>query len=74
MEPASEIHKLRTALGLTQSAASKLFGGGVNAFSRYETGKVKPSRALLVLLRLLHKRPDLLPEAERLARHSANAE
>jgi HTH-type transcriptional regulator / antitoxin MqsA len=36
------ITKVRKKLGLDQQEASTLFGGGVNAFSRYETGKTKP--------------------------------
>jgi len=37
-------------------------GGGVNAFSRYENGKTKPPLALVKLLRVLEKHPDLLDE------------
>ncbi|HEX9174301.1 MAG TPA: type II toxin-antitoxin system MqsA family antitoxin, partial [Telluria sp.] len=39
-----------------------LFGGGVNAFSRYETGTTKPPLALVKLLKLLDRHPDLLAE------------
>ena len=40
----------------------QLFGGGVNAFSRYENGKTKPPLALVKLLQLLDRHPDLLQE------------
>ena len=42
--------------------ASEIFGGGVNAFSRYETGKTKPSLALVKLLKVFDRHPDLLNE------------
>lgn len=36
--------------------------GGVNAFSRYETGKTRPPLALVKLLKLLDRHPELLDE------------
>ncbi len=56
------IRGVRRKLGLGQREAAALFGGGVNAFSRYETGKAQPPLALLKLLRLLEHHPELLPE------------
>ena len=38
------------------------FGGGTNAFSRYENGKTKPPLALVKLLMVLDRHPDLLNE------------
>jgi HTH-type transcriptional regulator / antitoxin MqsA len=38
----------------------QIFGGGVNAFSRYENGKTKPPLALVKLLRVLDWHPELL--------------
>jgi Antitoxin component of bacterial toxin-antitoxin system, MqsA len=38
------------------------FGVGVNAFSRYENGKTKPPLALVKLLKMLDRHPDLLAE------------
>lgn len=49
-------------LHLGQREAAELFGGGVNAFSRYETGKTKPPLALVKLFKLLDRHPDLLDE------------
>jgi HTH-type transcriptional regulator/antitoxin MqsA len=40
------------------------FGGGVNAFSRYENGKTKPPLALVELLKVLDRHPDLLDEVK----------
>lgn len=56
------IVSVRKKLNLDQREASEIFGGGVNAFSRYETGKTKPSLALVKLLKVLDRHPDLLNE------------
>lgn len=56
------IAMVRRKLDLDQRQAAELFGGGVNAFSRYENGKTKPSLALVKLLKLLDRHPDLLSE------------
>lgn len=53
---------VRKKLELGQREAGELFGGGVNAFSRYETGKTKPPLALVKLLKVLDRHPDLLSE------------
>lgn len=39
-----------------------MFGGGTNAFSRYESGKTKPPVALVKLFKVLNKHPDLFKE------------
>lgn len=56
------IVSVRKKLNLDQREASEIFGGGVNAFSRYETGKTKPSLALVKLLKVLDHHPELLGE------------
>jgi len=56
------ILRVRTMLKLDQAEAGEIFGGGVNAFSRYETGKTRPSRSLVKLLKLLEQHPELLDE------------
>ncbi|MGV0949796.1 MAG: type II toxin-antitoxin system MqsA family antitoxin [Azonexus sp.] len=53
---------VRKKLKLDQREAAELFGGGVNAFSRYENGKTKPPLALVKLLKVLDRHPDLLNE------------
>lgn len=58
------IAKVRKKLNLGQREAAELFGGGVNAFSRYENGKTKPPLALVKLLKLLDRHPDLLDEVK----------
>ncbi len=55
---------IRKKLGLDQREAAEIFGGGVNAFSRYENGKTKPPLALVKLLKVLDRHPDLLPEVK----------
>ena len=56
------IATVRKKLALDQREAAELFGGGVNAFSRYENGKTKPPLALVKLLRVLDQHPELLDE------------
>lgn len=56
------IVRVRKKLALDQREAAELFGGGVNAFSRYENGKTKPPLALVKLFTLLDHHPDLLSE------------
>jgi len=56
------IARVRRKLDLDQRQAAELFGGGANAFSRYENGKTKPPLALVKLLKLLDRHPDLLNE------------
>lgn len=41
-----EVRVLREQLGLTQQRAAELFGGGANAFSKYERGEVMQSIAM----------------------------
>jgi HTH-type transcriptional regulator / antitoxin MqsA len=56
------IMTVRKKLALDQRQAAQIFGGGVNAFSRYENGKTKPPLALVKLLRVLDRHPELLAE------------
>ena len=56
------ILKVRRKLDLDQREAAEIFGGGVNAFSRYENGKTRPPLALVKLLKMLDRHPDLLNE------------
>lgn len=56
------IVNVRKKLALDQREAAEIFGGGVNAFSRYENGKTKPPLALVKLLRVLDRHPELLAE------------
>lgn len=56
------IATVRKKLNLGQKEAADIFGGGINAFSRYENGKTKPPLALVKLLKVLDRHPDLLNE------------
>ncbi len=56
------IVSVRKKLHLDQKTAAEIFGGGVNAFSRYENGKTKPPLALIKLLKVLDKHPELINE------------
>jgi HTH-type transcriptional regulator/antitoxin MqsA len=53
---------VRKKLELGQREAGEIFGGGINAFSRYENGKTKPPLALVKLLKVLDMHPELLNE------------
>ncbi len=55
--PGEEIKEIRTNLDLSQSEAALLFGGGTNAFSKYERGDVLQSKSMDKLLRLASKFP-----------------
>ena len=55
-----EIRAIRERLGLSQAEAGQLIGGGPRAFTKYEAGTVKPAAAVVKLLRLLERNPDLI--------------
>lgn len=48
----AQIRAVRERLGLSQSQASEIFGGGANAFSKYERGDVMQSVAMDRLLKV----------------------
>lgn len=56
------ISETRKKLKLDQRQAAEIFGGGPNAFSRYESGKTQPPLALVQLFKLLNNHPELLNE------------
>ena len=55
-----DIHRIREGLGLTQVEAGEYLGGGPRAFTKYESGAIKPNAAVVNLLRLLEKSPQKL--------------
>lgn len=57
-----QVRAIRTRLGLSQRKAAEYFGGGSNAFSKYERGDVIQSVAMDKLLRLVDKYPALVNE------------
>jgi HTH-type transcriptional regulator/antitoxin MqsA len=50
-----KIRHIRESLGLTQEKAAVIFGGGKNAFSKYERGEVSQSVAMDKLIRLANE-------------------
>ena len=58
----AEIRRIRRKLGLSQTMAARLTGGGHNAFSRYERGEAVPLPAVVNLFKLLDHHPELLKE------------
>jgi HTH-type transcriptional regulator/antitoxin MqsA len=59
---ATQLKLARKRLHLTQRQASKIAGGGHNAFSRYERGSAIPVQAVKHLFYLLNLHPELLDE------------
>lgn len=59
-----QIQKIRKLLKLNQKEASQLFGGGVNAFNRYENGITPIPKPLSLLLTILEKHPGQLDELQ----------
>ena len=58
--------RVRHNLRIDQQQAGALFGGGVNAFSRYETGKTTPPVAVVKLFKMFDKHPELFEEYKKL--------
>jgi HTH-type transcriptional regulator/antitoxin MqsA len=58
----TEILDARTTLGLTQEQASLVFGGGKNAFSKYERAEVSQSAAMDRLIKICLKHPNVFKE------------
>lgn len=54
------IRAIRERLGLTQEEAGVLLGGGPRAFTKYESGSMRPRAAAISLLRVLEADPEML--------------
>jgi HTH-type transcriptional regulator/antitoxin MqsA len=63
----AEIRRIRKKIGLTQREAGAIFGGGPNAFQKYEQGAVTVSKAMSNLLRVLEKHPEEVEELKKYA-------
>jgi HTH-type transcriptional regulator / antitoxin MqsA len=62
-----EVKRIRTKIGLTQREAGSIFGGGPNAFQKYEQGTVTVSKPMSNLLRVLEKHPEEIEELKKYA-------
>ena len=60
------IKHVRKQLKLTQRQAAEIFGGGPNAFSRYEKGDTDAPTALVKLFQLLQRHPELAEEVKQM--------
>jgi HTH-type transcriptional regulator / antitoxin MqsA len=73
LEP-EEIRRIRKKLGLSQTAAGEIIGGGPRAFQKYEAGDLLPSRAISSALTLLDSNPEglkiLRTTSERTSSHT----
>ena len=52
-----EIRRIRKKLGMTQTEAGQVIGGGPRAFQKYEAGDLLPGRAIGSVLALLDHNP-----------------
>ena len=59
-----ELKQIRKKLELTQKEASEIFGGGIRAFYKYETGENTQSKSLDILLRLINTQKISLKDIE----------
>lgn len=57
-----QVLQTRLKLGLTQAQAAEVFGGGRNAFSKYERGEIAQSEAMDKLLKICAAYPNLVNE------------
>ncbi|WP_445487870.1 type II TA system antitoxin MqsA family protein [Rhodopseudomonas sp. RCAM05734] len=55
-----EIRRIREKIGLSQVEAGELLGGGPRAFTKYESGTIRPAMAIANLLRLLDAKPSAI--------------
>ena len=69
----AEIKALRERFSLSQSDAAGVFGGGANAFSKYERGEVVQSLPMDRLMRCVLAFPLLLSFLRRIAHPSVNS-
>jgi len=60
-----EIIQARRTLSLTQEQAARVFGGGRNAFSKYERGEVSQSVAMDKLIRICLNHREVFHELAR---------
>jgi len=60
METSKFLKETRKKLKLSQKDASKITGGGHNAFSRYETNTANPLPSVVNLFKILNEKPELL--------------
>lgn len=63
----AEIQAIREQLGINQDQASRMFGGGRNAFSKYENGVVNQSLSMDRLLRVASKYTYVATELARIS-------
>ena len=55
-----DIRRIRESLGLSQVEAGELLGGGPRAFTKYESGTIKPAASVANILRMLEANPSML--------------
>lgn len=63
----TDIRAIREQLGINQNQASRMFGGGRNAFSKYENGIINQSLSMDRLLRVASKYTYVATELARMS-------
>jgi len=63
----AEIIQLRKRLKITQNQAAQIFGEGVNAFSKYESGEATQCQAMDKLMKLALNVPHCFEELRKMA-------
>src|SRR5258708_40346854 len=56
----TDIRSIREKVGISQVEAGELLGGGPRAFTKYESGTIKPAASVSNLLRMLDANPAAL--------------
>lgn len=65
-----DVKRIRRKANLTQVEAQDIFGGGVNAFSKYERAEVTQPRSTDLLLRLLDTKEVTVEQLQQLRKSS----
>jgi hypothetical protein len=63
-QPPQNASKINAGFSPGAAFIARFTGGGVNAFPRYENGKTKLPLALVKLLKVLDRHPDLLDKVK----------
>ena len=67
-----EIKKFRKKEKLTQKQAGEIFGGGANAFSKYERGEIIQSKSTDVLMRLVKSKKITIEDIKKIEEKAKN--
>jgi len=69
-----EILAIRQKLGMTQVELEDIFGQGPKVVTRWESGRVIQNKNADTILRMLNRKPDLLPLVKSIAKDRSKAQ